>query len=152
MAKRVLDNIERDVIAAMRLGYGVHYGHYKADHPHTRENPQLPVPKPEPEKPVEAEQDAVCVFCGKMYIRNHGCRKYCSDECLKKAARARERNYYIKKHGEIKEVPCDECGKLFLPVNRRQIYCCQRCASRAGWKKQYRKRKEKTCEEQALAE
>lgn len=29
----MLDNIEKDVIAAMELGYGVHYGHYKADHP-----------------------------------------------------------------------------------------------------------------------
>lgn len=37
MAKRILDNLERDVVAAMRLGYGVHYGAYKADHPHTRD-------------------------------------------------------------------------------------------------------------------
>lgn len=29
----MFDNIERDVIAAMKLGYGVHYGAYKADYP-----------------------------------------------------------------------------------------------------------------------
>ena len=32
-----LDNIDLDMIAADRLGYGVQYGRFKADHPFTKE-------------------------------------------------------------------------------------------------------------------
>jgi predicted nucleic acid-binding Zn ribbon protein len=145
--KKELDNIERDVIAAMRLGYGVHYGRYKADYPHTKDRPV-----PEPKKEPETEQDAVCSVCGKKYLRSDGCGKFCSEECRKVSRRARERKYYKNKRGEIAPIACPVCGKDFLPVSRRQKYCASVCARKAGWMKQARKRKEEKREKQALAE
>ena len=36
-----MDRIEYDVMEAERLGYGIHYGHYKADHPISDWNPEI---------------------------------------------------------------------------------------------------------------
>lgn len=75
MAKRKLDNIERDVIAAMELGYGVHYGNYKADHPNTKEPEEDSIPDP--------EEYGSCRNCGKPFPRRgYRYRKlYCDDDC-----------------------------------------------------------------------
>lgn len=153
MAKRVLDNIERDVVAAMKLGYGVHYGRYKADYPYTKEPAPVTVHKTatEPVKPVEVEQDAVCPVCRKTFIRNHGCRKYCSEECAVKASRDKAREYYQKKRKEARVVVCPECDEEFTPVSRRQKYCCIACCRAVDRKKKAQKRKEKK-HEQTLAE
>lgn len=74
MAKRKLDNIERDSAMAMKLGYGVHYGRYKADHPHTRSE--------EPEKKL-TEDAKPCVRCGKLFEpRKSGQeQKFCCEQC-----------------------------------------------------------------------
>ncbi len=42
-----MDNLDRDVREARRLGYGVRYGRYKADHPHTKPDPNAQVEEPE---------------------------------------------------------------------------------------------------------
>lgn len=74
MAKRELDNIERDVIAAMALGYGVHYGNYKADHPHTKDVPAEEIP---------ADHLRRCRYCGRIFSTHgrHFRKLYCDDEC-----------------------------------------------------------------------
>lgn len=152
MVKKILDNIERDVIAAMRLGYGVHYGHYKADYPYTKDPAPIPVQKPEaePAKPVEEEKDAVCPVCGKTFIRNHG-RKYCSEECAVKASRVKAREYYQKKRNETRVIVCPECDEEFTTASSHQKYCCIACRRAAERKKKAQQRKEKK-HEQTLAE
>lgn len=139
MAKRVLDNIERDVVAAMKLGYGVHYGRYKADYPHTKaDDVTAAVPKPAP----EAEERAFCVLCGTEFLRSHGCQKYCSDECRRSATKARWQTYYQRKKTEPRPVVCPECGKTFLPANGRQKYCTHLCTRKANQKKRTQRRRE----------
>lgn len=71
--KRELDNIERDVVNAMALGYGVHYGNYKADYPNTRDM--------EPEIIVETKP---CLYCGKpiqLINGNDRRKRFCNDDC-----------------------------------------------------------------------
>lgn len=80
--KRKLDNIERDVIRAERLGYGCHYGRYKADHPYTRmEEEEIP----------EGAPSRICEHCGKLYgmAGRSNNSKFCSDACYNQAARKR---------------------------------------------------------------
>ena len=90
--KRKLDNIERDVIAAMELGYGVHYGWYKADHPHTQEEASEPN-----ERSQGIQKDAIaCLHCGKVFSpvqegRSHN-SKYCCFECYRAANTERAKN------------------------------------------------------------
>lgn len=90
-----MDNIERDVVAAMRLGYGVHYGRYKADHPHTKI-------EPEPEEiDVSDIKFISCGYCGKQFSpflegRSHN-SKYCSRECYRNVGRERARSRYHRK-------------------------------------------------------
>lgn len=76
MAQRKLDNIDRDMIAAQALGYGVRYGAYKVDHPNTRDA--------EPE--VLPEGTGKCLYCGAVFSRRNGRRRrlYCGDECRTK--------------------------------------------------------------------
>ena len=82
-----MDNLDRDVIRAERLGYGCHYGQYKADHPYTR------VEEAEEEIPPKNEKQKTCAHCGVTYYpsfagRSHG-SKYCSERCYYAAARLR---------------------------------------------------------------
>ena len=78
MAQRKLDNLDRDVIAAQALGYGVRYGAYKADHPYTKDQPEEPEDLP---KDVGA-----CLYCGTLFSKKEKRhrRLYCSDECRAK--------------------------------------------------------------------
>ena len=75
--KRKLDHIERDVIAAMKLGYGVHYGHYKADYPHTSDEEPLEM------EIVPPERVRVCKQCGKLFVVSSSQHNkiYCDDYC-----------------------------------------------------------------------
>lgn len=93
--RRPLDNIEKDVIAAMELGYGVHYGHYKADHPHTRED------KPEPQIPEEYMR--TCRYCGRQFsTRGQHYRKlYCDDDC-RQAYNSRQKYLAKQRKEELK--------------------------------------------------
>ena len=91
MTQRKFDNLDRDVIAAQALGYGVRYGAYKTDHPYTREEPE------EEELPQDMGK---CLYCGAIFTKKDRWhrRLYCGDECrtkysnrmqnLKRASRA----------------------------------------------------------------
>lgn len=80
MAK--LDNIDLDVIDADRLGYGPHYGHFKVDHPYTKEKnePRLAAggKKKERTKKVYVLN---CATCGAEFTTGNKNRRYCDDKC-----------------------------------------------------------------------
>ena len=95
MARRKLDNLDRDVIRAERLGYGCHYGRYKADHPHTRVEDAHPAPIIEVQELPNTLKP--CKFCGKMFdpedLGYTKARMFCSDECQYESDRIRSRDY-----------------------------------------------------------
>ena len=79
------DSIEMDMLEAERLGYGVHYGQYKVDHPHTKEANEAKLhPKnkqqPQVEKPRKV-YEKVCPVCGKTFTTLCNMRVYCGDVC-----------------------------------------------------------------------
>lgn len=82
--KSPMDNIERDSLRALELGYGVHYGHYKADYPNTA---------PREEEPdYEALGYKECPECGKWF-RPRGCQRWCGDECRVKVSSRRQNEW-----------------------------------------------------------
>lgn len=118
------DNLDRDVAAAMRLGYGVHYGRYKADHPHT--DMEVSAPKPEKELDYEPEHifNVPCALCGREFIRTHNGMKYCSDECRQEAARLRYKQTY-----QPRVRVCPICGTSITGCGQR--YCSIECRAEA---------------------
>ncbi len=56
-----------------------------------------------------------CEFCKKPYTTYRKTRKYCSQECSKKAITKYQRK------------PCKICGKEFKPLKSTQQYCSQIC-------------------------
>ena len=118
-----MDNLDRDIREAKRLGYGVHYGHYKADHPHTAD---LSEETPAPKFPIIR-----CKHCGREFEQIHKNRQYCSEECKE---REKEKNRLQKENRPallIGEAICPVCGKQFLRTrkNIRKQYCSQSCAA-----------------------
>ena len=53
------------------LGYGVHYGQYKADHPCTKG----------PETPPDTGSARICPQCGDRFFLTRFNQKYCSTRC-----------------------------------------------------------------------
>ena len=96
------DNLSLDVRRAELLGYGIHYGRYKAYHPNT---------KFENTEPCESQEGAkfrVCPVCGNRFPigKRQGCRRYCSDQCYREHGRqyARQRYHVLKsQQGGIEE-------------------------------------------------
>lgn len=67
-----MNNLDKDIRMAAKLGYGVHYGAYKADYPNTKE------------KTPERIDDSVqpCLYCGMLFRKDQGRRKlFCTDAC-----------------------------------------------------------------------
>lgn len=83
---RKLDNIDLDMQDAERLGYGPHYGHFKADHPFTKEanESRLNNKKKGQTKMVYVFS---CSTCGKEFTTPNKSRKYCCDKCKNKRDR-----------------------------------------------------------------
>lgn len=86
-----MDNITKDVLMAQALGYGCHYGRFKADYPHTREDTEKPVQVP------ENGRFARCPICKKTFYTTSKRRKYCEDICLEKANSVRDREHIRRK-------------------------------------------------------
>lgn len=119
-----MSNLDRDLAEANRLGYGVWYGRYKADHP------AVPVEEPEPEvEPLVKEDpnDAVCVICGMHFRKRRLTQKYCGMACSEEANRRRSKAKFERNAPIIKELTCPYCGIVFLPMNRAQKYCSREC-------------------------
>lgn len=70
-----MTNLDKDLIMMEKLGYGPHYGAYKADHPHTMEK--------QPEEILDESKFGLCRNCGRKFSkRGRGYRKlYCDDVC-----------------------------------------------------------------------
>lgn len=111
-----MDNLARDCIEMKRLGYGCHYGKYKADHP-------SPVAHREEFFFDEEEDDtAVCPTCGIRFRPIRCSQIYCGALC-------QSRRYYQKRKeakGDPKKANCPVCGKEFQVWWGRK-YCSETC-------------------------
>ena len=120
-----MDNIEKDVAAALRLGYGCRYGRYKVDYPHTAVRIVEAVPEPEDDEPPR-----YCRHCGKEFSPNTGHQIFCTDEC--RLERKRLRNRISKNSAEkrpVGEVHCPICGRIAPKMSNGQKYCGKSCAA-----------------------
>ena len=120
-----MDNIEKDVAAALRLGYGCRYGRYKVDYPCTADHsadiaPALP----------DDEPPRYCRNCGKAFVPKHGSLRYCSEDCRVELERLRKRLY--ARHAEkpnFGEGICIVCQKTFQKTKKTQACCNKSCAA-----------------------
>lgn len=84
--RRPKDNIDLDMEDAERLGYGVQYGRFKADHPYTKEAHEAKL-YPKKKQPQEEQlqvrkvYEKVCPVCGKKFTTPVIARVYCDDRC-----------------------------------------------------------------------
>ena len=130
-----MDNLDRDIREAQRLGYGVHYGMYKADHPHTRDIPMDVAVAPPKQKSAEAAvAPKICRHCGKEFYVTRNLRSFCSESCkrLHSSQLAVERTQ--RKLQKKAQRTCKLCGKAFVPAVKTQVYCGRSCAGKAKGK------------------
>lgn len=76
---RKLDNIDLDMINADRLGYGVQYGRYKADHPFTKEANE-PILSGKKKICIKQVYEHTCI-CGMKFTTTNKNKLYCSERC-----------------------------------------------------------------------
>lgn len=111
-----MDNLTRDCVRAKALGYGCHYGKYKADHPQPTPN----------RKSIEVEEDdpPICPSCGMRFYPKRRGQIYCGTQC-------QQRRYYQKlkeSKGESDPIKCPVCNKEFTP-RWGMKYCSEACRS-----------------------
>lgn len=69
-----MSNLDYDIAMAQKLGYGVWYGRYKADHPYTKDEEQ--------EEIVYDKGVGACEYCGRLFRKDRGMRRrFCNDQC-----------------------------------------------------------------------
>ena len=115
--------LDYDMQQCEALGYGCHYGNYKADHPNTRAEFERLTDAPPPKKQVDpGRYERTCVQCGKtFYLSNKTRVLYCSPDCRLKANSEREK---AKRQPIFKSCEC--CGKRFQSI-RGAKYCGAEC-------------------------
>lgn len=139
-----MSNLDYDIAMAQKLGYGVFYGRYKADHPGEPVEKE-PEPEPEPELPVqEAGADAECPICGKAFRRWNRQHRYCSGECLEESRRRYSAERYRKKMPPIVPRMCPICQTEFLPKHRGRKYCGKECKNESERLRRLQKIQEET--------
>lgn len=115
--------LDYDAQQAEALGYGCHYGKYKADHPNTELEFERLTKTPARPKVAPDRYERVCARCGAtFYTTQNVQKKYCSPECKHEVEREKERQAKIPGHMK----PCKNCGKEFLSY-RGTKYCCAEC-------------------------
>ena len=121
--RRNMDNIEKDVAAALRLGYGTHYGRYKVDYPHTADHSVV----------EEPEQTKTCKMCGMEFILTRQDQKYCSEECRVKWNSQRKKPQKKGPYLECGPAQCPICGKKFVRTtdDRRKVFCGRSCSAKS---------------------
>lgn len=130
--RKPMDRLSYDVQEAERLGYGCHYGRYKADHPHTSYEPQKT-----PAAAAPAKYEYTCQWCGgKFYKSRKSTQRYCSADCNINATNARDKKYRPKPG---KEKTCATCGRMFISV-RGAKYCSEICNEAGQRANQIRRR------------
>lgn len=118
-----MDNIDRMMKEADRLGFGVSYGKYRAAYPNGSADvlPSPPKPKP-PERP-----SGICKMCGKNFVKSHANTIYCGPECKIAAERKRQRDWYHNKTKVPAIAVCIICGADFKPKKVNCKTCGQEC-------------------------
>lgn len=119
-----MDNIDRIMKEADRLGFGVSYGKYRAAYPNGSGDviPATPKQKP-PEKPTGS-----CKMCGKFFVKSHASNLYCSAECKYEAEKKRNRDLSRRKTTLPAVAVCVICGADFKPKNSRSKCCGRECS------------------------
>lgn len=123
-----MDNIDRIMKEADRLGFGCSYGKYRAAHPEGIKDVT-----PAPVAELECEDDLrLCKICGKQFVVTHGNRTYCSCECADQGRINRQREY---DHNRNRTEPkfCRECGAV-ITQKYASCYCSADCR-KAGKRK-----------------
>lgn len=87
------DALEVDVLRMEQLGYGCHYGNYRADHPHTKAENEawLEEMKATPKKKPGRVREAVCKGCGKTFLTDKKQRLWCDELCRQQHEHAKRR-------------------------------------------------------------
>lgn len=117
------DHLEYDVIQAEALGYGCHYGAYKADHPETLEKFEAETGVVQVKKVDTDRKERKCPQCGATFYTKGlaGYKIYCCDECRQQASAERERE-----RAKVQKGICQWCGGQ-LPNRSRTTCCCPEC-------------------------
>ena len=85
-----MDNIDRMMKEAERLGFGVSYGKYRAAYP----NGSADVIAPAVETDLDEENELrACRRCGKKFAITHGNQRYCSVDCSEEAKNKRQQQW-----------------------------------------------------------
>lgn len=122
-----MDNIDRIMKEADRLGFGVSYGKYKAAYPGGGKcAPSAPAPK---------ELDYVddirkCKLCGKEFTIIHGNQAYCSTKCSDEARAMQMRKSELARAEKRRAAfgrRCKECGAKITRKSAK-YYCSEKCA------------------------
>lgn len=135
-----MDNIDRIMKEAERLGFGVSYGKFRAAYPGGTpgDPPKAPQPSNEEKPTVE------CRLCGKPFIVTHGNQQYCSAECSVEVANKRIKAYERRKLQEKRNAAaprfCIVCGVTIPVGSQRRSYCSDEC-SKEGNRKMNRRKK-----------
>jgi uncharacterized Zn-finger protein len=120
------ENIDRDMRACEKAGFGVSYGKWRATLPYYRDEPQVSAAQ-------VSGKVRTCEYCGKQivdkYNRN---RRFCDDNCR---SNARYKRLYIEE--EKKQKKCEYCGKLFEYKREKARYCSDSWSAAAYY---YRKK------------
>ena len=133
-----MDRLTYDVREAERLGYGVHYGHYKADHPISDFDPDAPQ-KPKTLPPRK------CKECQAEFIPPRPNAWYCCDDCRdRRNARLGYQKRKKRKHFPKGQAVCPVCGSDFYRKHSYTETCSRTCAAIL---REHRIREEKMGEE-----
>ena len=112
------DNLDLDSKRALELGYGVHYGHYKADYPNTA-GQEIP----------EDPKMGKCEWCGAQFQKTRKDKRFCCDWCSKKN-QDKQRSLRAQKSARARLDNCLICG---APVKGRMLhYCSIECSMEAN--------------------
>lgn len=128
-----MDNLERDVALAERLGYGCHYGRFKAVYPNTMDKSIEEIlgtgkAKRAKTKTVEVPETRKCKGCGRVIQPGPYHKLYCNDDCKRYhyEKRKRERRKDAIAAGKL----CVQCGKPVIS-GRHHKYCSDKCCEEA---------------------
>lgn len=138
-SRRPLDAIDRDMIEAERLGYGVHYGWYKADHPQTKETYQLEETRTHRRRAPGKLYTITCEICGKEFQSENSRKKTCSPKCRSQISSMKTRLRHKQNKLQYEEAVCRGCGVKFTKRSKTQMFCTQRCC----WQYHYTEKKRK---------
>lgn len=125
---RTMDNIDRIMKEAERLGFGVSYGKYRAAYP----NGCKEVLPAAPARKAPEKKSKTCKHCEKSFVPKHYSQCYCSIECADQSQQERQQKYYVDQKTKAHQASplkfCKECGVTIPADSMKKTYCCAECA------------------------